>query len=64
MNCANCNKPFTCGCQKMFDINKTAIHKTCENEWATKSNINSPDVSHRDLNLELAKEQIKNLRNS
>jgi hypothetical protein len=48
----------------MFDINKTAIHKTCENEWATKSNINSPNVSHRDLNLELAKEQIKNLRNS
>jgi hypothetical protein len=62
MNCANCNKGFSCGCQKMI-VNGITIHKTCHNEWKNK-NFSSNVISNtsNDLSLELAKEQIKNLR--
>jgi len=36
MECANCNKTFTCGCQKAFDNQGVAICKTCVNEWEAK----------------------------
>lgn len=29
MNCANCNKPFTCGCQKRTASNGIVVCSTC-----------------------------------
>jgi uncharacterized Zn ribbon protein len=66
MNCANCNKTFTCGCQKAFDDQGTTICKTCVNEWAEKKlsgQASSQVLPTRDLNLELAAQQIRDLRN-
>lgn len=63
MNCANCNKGFSCGCQKMA-VDGVTIHKTCQNEWNNKKLSNqSEQASKQDLNLQLAADQIKNLRN-
>ncbi len=62
MNCANCNKGFSCGCQKM-SVNGVTIHKTCQNEWKNKNpSSNMVSQTNNNLSLELAKEQIKNLR--
>ena len=71
MECANCNKTFTCGCQKAFDDQGIAICKTCVNEWSNKKLSNQApskelpvkELSTRDLNLELATQQIRDLRN-
>lgn len=35
MNCKHCNKPFTCGCQKI-NVNGITVHKTCKTEWEAK----------------------------
>tara|TARA_R110001592_G_scaffold142233_1_gene364221 strand:- start:1885 stop:2064 length:180 start_codon:yes stop_codon:yes gene_type:complete len=56
-NCTHCNKAFTCGCQKAFTKDGTLVCKDCK----TKADA---DVStSRDLNLELARQQIQDLRN-
>ncbi len=63
MNCVNCNKGFSCGCQKMT-VDGVTIHKTCQNEWNNKKLSNqSEQAPKQDLNLQLAADQIKNLRN-
>jgi hypothetical protein len=53
MNCAQCNKPFTCGCQKHIASNGQTIHKTCAGNHSASQT----------KNLNLAQQQIKDLRN-
>jgi hypothetical protein len=63
MNCVNCNKGFSCGCQKMT-VDGVVIHKTCQNEWNNKKLSNQGEQTPKqDLSLQLAADQIKNLRN-
>ena len=70
MNCAHCNKPFTCGCQKT-QVDWVTIHKTCRTSFAAnkaeviaKANEEKVKASSRDFDLQLASHQIKNLRNT
>ena len=60
MNCIQCNKPFTCGCQKHSVGNGVTIHKTCANDY-NNSQVTQPPV--KDLNLEIARQKIQDLRN-
>jgi hypothetical protein len=57
-NCAQCNKVFTCGCQKVY-IEGKVICKAC----AANQKSTPPKDTSRDLALELAKQQIQDLRN-
>ena len=57
-NCAHCNKVFTCGCQKARSSTGELVCKPC----AAKERAEM-DLSSRDLSLELAKQQIQDLRN-
>jgi len=56
MSCAHCGKNFTCGCQKASIGNGIIVCKACK---AKAENVNTG----RDLNLELARQQITDLRN-
>lgn len=56
-NCANCNKQFTCGCQKATIGNGIIVCKECK----TKADANV--YAQSNLNRELARQQIQNLRN-
>jgi hypothetical protein len=51
--CKICNRTFTCGCQKAYDETGAAVCKTCKP-------VQQQTVSN-DLNLELAKQKIKDL---
>ena len=62
MNCVQCNKPFTCGCQKHSVGNGVTIHKTCINAY-TSSQGGVVSSKPSNLSLELAEQQIKDLRN-
>ena len=55
-NCAHCNKKFTCGCQKAQLSNGTVVCKQC------KAKADADVSTSRDLNLELARQQIQDLR--
>ena len=35
MNCAKCNKGFTCGCQKTKAADGKIVHKTCLKDYNT-----------------------------
>jgi hypothetical protein len=62
MNCVQCNKPFTCGCQKHSVGNGLIIHKTCINNYTnSQGEVVEPKPSN--LSLDLAEQQIKDLRN-
>jgi len=39
MNCAQCNKGFTCGCQKTKAENGRIVHKTCLKDYNTVNGI-------------------------
>ena len=54
-NCAHCNKRFTCGCQKASLGNGVIVCKQC------KAKANS--TSTNNINKELARQQIQDLRN-
>tara|TARA_R100000935_G_scaffold37386_1_gene58437 strand:- start:121 stop:294 length:174 start_codon:yes stop_codon:yes gene_type:complete len=56
MSCAHCGKNFTCGCQKASIGNGIIVCKECK---AKADNVSTG----RDLNLELARQQITDLRN-
>jgi hypothetical protein len=56
-NCAHCNKQFTCGCQKATLQNGTVVCKPC------KTIADAAVDTSRDLGLELARQQIQDLRN-
>jgi|TARA_R110002167_G_scaffold72992_3_gene204801 hypothetical protein len=62
MNCIQCNKPFTCGCQKHAVGNGVIIHKTCANDYNNSQKVASQPES-KNLNLELAQQKINDLRN-
>jgi|TARA_R110002012_G_scaffold171112_1_gene335791 hypothetical protein len=59
-NCTICGKKFTCGCQKTHDENGNVICKGCKN--SSKAQQQAAQGS-RNLSLELAKQQIVNLKN-
>jgi hypothetical protein len=56
-NCAHCNRQFTCGCQKASLGNGTIVCKPCKKLDDDKSNTSN------NLGLELARQQIQDLRN-
>ena len=56
-NCAHCGKVFTCGCQKASLGNGIVVCKSCKAKAEAKLNTSS------DLNRELARQQIQDLRN-
>jgi hypothetical protein len=56
-NCAHCGRVFTCGCQKASLGNGVVVCKSCKAKEEAKL-----DTS-RDLSLELARQQIQDLRN-
>jgi transcription elongation factor Elf1 len=56
-NCAHCNKQFTCGCQKASLGNGVIVCKQCK----TKAEADVSTSSN--LNRELARQQIQDLRN-
>tara|TARA_R110002072_G_scaffold231519_2_gene388939 strand:- start:1988 stop:2167 length:180 start_codon:yes stop_codon:yes gene_type:complete len=56
-NCAHCNKRFTCGCQKASLGNGVIVCKQCK----TKAEADVSTSSN--LNRELARQQIQDLRN-
>ena len=55
-NCAHCNKTFTCGCQKASLGNGVVVCKNC------KALAEAKTSTSRDLNLELARQPIQDLR--
>ena len=57
-NCAHCNRQFTCGCQKAY-VEGTAVCKTCV---ANYKQIKKSQDPTREKSLELARQQIQNLR--
>jgi hypothetical protein len=61
MNCVQCNKPFTCGCQKQSVGNGVIVHKTCVNTY-NNSKVNTTQPKPSNLSLELARQQIQDLR--
>ena len=55
MNCAQCNKGFTCGCQKTKTANGQTVHKTCLTAYNNKfSNVSNPLTKK----LNLAKQNL------
>ena len=39
MNCAECNKGFSCGCQKTKAADGRVVHKTCKAKYDSKLNV-------------------------
>ena len=37
MNCKQCNKSFSCGCQKTKAFDGSIVHKTCVKAYEEKS---------------------------
>ena len=56
-NCAHCNKQFTCGCQKASLGNGVVVCKQCKEKADADLSTSS------NLNRELARQQIQDLRN-
>ncbi len=56
-NCTHCNRQFSCGCQKAYLDNGSVVCKECKAK--SEANVNTS----RDLNLELARQQVQDLRN-
>jgi hypothetical protein len=50
MNCAHCNKGFTCGCQKTKAADNKTVHKTCLTVYNTKANVKSDPLTEK-LNM-------------
>ena len=56
-NCAHCNKQFTCGCQKASLGKGGIVCKQC------KAKVDADVSTSSNLNRELARQQIQDLRN-
>ena len=56
-NFAHCNKQFTCGCQKASLGNGVIVCKQC------KAKVDADVSTSSNLNRELARQQIQDLRN-
>jgi len=50
MNCAHCNKGFTCGCQKTKAADNKTVHKTCLTVYNIKANVKSDPLTEK-LNM-------------
>ena len=64
MNCAKCNKGFTCGCQKTKAADGKIVHKTCLKDYNTANGgvvYGSTDSFTRQV--QKAKETIKRKNN-
>jgi|TARA_R100000742_G_C4277084_1_gene98654 hypothetical protein len=61
-NCAHCNRQFTCGCQKAT-VEGVAVCKTCVTNYKAKRNNSADSDPTRTRGLELARQQIVDLRN-
>ena len=35
--CVHCNKPFSCGCQKIAGLDGKLVHKTCKPAYDVKT---------------------------
>ena len=55
MNCAQCNKGFTCGCQKTKATDGKTVHKTCLTAYNNKSSNTSNPLTKT---LNLAKQNL------
>ena len=42
MTCKNCNKAFTCGCQKRKAADGSNVHATCLSEYNNKVGVVNP----------------------
>jgi hypothetical protein len=49
MTCKNCNKAFTCGCQKAKAADGANVHKTCLTEYNNKINASPVGVAKDNL---------------
>jgi hypothetical protein len=45
MNCAHCNKGFSCGCQKTKAADGQTVHKGCVTEYNNKVNVTSDPLT-------------------
>ena len=45
MNCAHCNKGFSCGCQKTKAANNETVHKACATVYNNKVNVKSDPLT-------------------
>tara|TARA_R100000544_G_scaffold35211_1_gene22419 strand:- start:1469 stop:1663 length:195 start_codon:yes stop_codon:yes gene_type:complete len=61
-NCAHCNRQFTCGCQKAY-VEGIAVCKTCVPNYKQIKKSESSQDPNRERSLELARQQIVDLRN-
>jgi hypothetical protein len=50
MNCAQCNKGFSCGCQKTKAADSKTVHKTCLTAYNNKINVKSDPLTEK-LNI-------------
>ena len=55
MNCVNCNKGFTCGCQKTKAKDGKTVHKACLTAYNGKFNLKSDPLTKK---LNMAKANI------
>lgn len=46
MTCKNCNKAFTCGCQKRKAADGSNVHATCLSEYNNKVGVVNPSPSN------------------
>ena len=49
MTCKNCNKAFTCGCQKRKAADGSNVHATCLTEYNNKISVNTVGVAKDSL---------------
>ena len=50
MNCAQCNKGFSCGCQKTKAADNKTVHKACLTAYNNKVNVKSNPLTEK-LNM-------------
>lgn len=60
--CAHCNRQFTCGCQKA-NVDGIIVCKTCVTNYKQSKASQVRQDPNRDKGLELARQQIVDLRN-
>tara|TARA_B100001939_G_scaffold170516_1_gene147032 strand:- start:194 stop:367 length:174 start_codon:yes stop_codon:yes gene_type:complete len=46
MKCANCNKGFSCGCQKTKARDGSTVHKSCLTIYNGKTNVSTNKLTN------------------
>ncbi len=62
MACKNCNKGFSCGCQKTKANDGSTVHKTCLKAYNSKLSGGSTNKDPLTTKLDYAKNNIINGR--